>query len=563
MKKGIICLLAIFSFPFCSALLNAQAPGSLPVVITSQATNLSSTTAQLNAKVLPNDTGTFVWFQYGTTIAMPDTAVPGPSVLNGPNYQTIDVALSGLLPNTFYYYTLNAKNGYGTVSGNLQQLYTTDCEIPNCDFEIWDSTLIDQPVGWHSVGNITRVPSYNGTNAVQITGNIYSGDAEIILGTPSQQGIGVVGGIPFAARPDSLIFYAKYNIVYPDTAAIFLLFKRGGNFIDQFQASITGNSGGNFVRLSYPIIYADTTMPDSLVMAVMNSTAPMDSGNINTVLTVDDISFSGTNILLPDWNFEQWDTLVKLQPASWYSDAYGSVLGGPLVQRVSDCVSGHYAVRMQGARSNAINLLSGPSSRWATGLNGPAFPIAGRHATLDFYLKYLPQPGDSFAINLSFFYHGSGISANPTYFIDTPCYSYTPISIPIGYIPGNTEIPDSAFLNFQIGSNNGWDTSVVYIDNMSFDGFKPIITPTGLIPILPFTSFYIFPNPASSYININTPSAGKKDIALYDMQGTLLMSVNFTGTSYHLDITPLPDAIYLIQVRDAERVETQKVAVVR
>jgi len=533
---------------------------NLPLVTTDQATMVSSSAAVINGQVVPNSAASTVWFQYGPTADMTDTI--GTQTLSGNGTLFVSAGLTGLLPNTFYYYRLNAVNTGGTVLGNRQQLYTTDCEIPNCDFEVWDTTYYEQPVGWHAVGNITRVPGYNGTSAVRITGNNYTGDAEIILGTPVQ-GSSVVGGIPFAARPDSLVFYAKYNIVYPDTASILLLFKKNGVFIDQFTAPVTGSSGGSFVRLSYPISYANGTMPDSLIMGVFNSSAPADTGNANTVITVDDISFTGTNITIPDWNFEQWDTLMKEQPASWYSDAYGSAFGSTtLLQKSADRVSGHYAIRLQGAQGNAVSLTAGPSSRFESTQNKPVFPIAGKHTSLNFYLKYMPYGGDSLYINLALFYHGISIAYNTVFFIDTTYLTYTPISIPIIYTD-TTSIPDSAFLSFQIGSVRGWDTSVAYIDNLSFDGFKPVINPTAIKNEIQTDMFEIFPNPAASVIHITARAGERKALQLYNLHGELLFTDYFNGSNYDLSVGNLPEAVYLLRMTDDNSFQSKPITVIR
>ena len=533
---------------------------NLPLVTTDQATAVSSTAAVINGQVVPNSAAATVWFQYGTTAAMTDTI--GTQTLSGSNSQSLSAGLAGLLPNTFYYYRLNATNTGGTIFGNRQQLYTTDCEIPNCDFEVWDTTYYEQPVGWYAVGSITRVPGYNGTSAVRITGNNYTGDAEIVLGTPVS-GSGVAGGIPFAARPDSLVFYAKYNIVYPDTASILLLFKKNGVFIDQFTAPVTGSSGGSFVRLSYPITYANGTMPDSLIMGVFNSSAPADTGNANTVITVDDISFTGTNLTVPNWNFEQWDTLMKEQPASWYSDAYGSAFGSTtLLQKSTDRVSGHYAIRLQGAQGNAISLTAGPSSRFESTQNRPVFPIAGKHTSLNFYLKYMPYNGDSLYINLALFYHGVQIANNFIFYIDTTYLAYTPVAIPIIY-SDTTFIPDSAFLSFQVGSLRGSDTSVAYIDNLSFDGFKPIINPSAIKNETTTDIFDIFPSPASSIIHINTASVEGKTLQLYNLQGGLLFIDHFNGSNYDLMVGNLPEAVYLVRMTDSNGFQSKLITVIR
>lgn len=116
-----------------------------PSVVTQAATSITGTTATLNATVNPQGGDTSAYFLYGTNSALTSntTKVPlaGLSLGTGTTDQTVAEPVSGLSPNTTYYYEIVAANTGGTSTGNILNFTTT-------------AQTVTQPV-------ITSVPASN------------------------------------------------------------------------------------------------------------------------------------------------------------------------------------------------------------------------------------------------------------------------------------------------------------------------------------------------------------------------------------------------------------------
>ena len=90
---------------------------SAPEVGELQATNITATTATISARINPLSSATTARFEYGPTPALGQT-VDSVSILNGFIADSMSAPLTGLLPDTLYYYLVNATNSSGTtVSG--------------------------------------------------------------------------------------------------------------------------------------------------------------------------------------------------------------------------------------------------------------------------------------------------------------------------------------------------------------------------------------------------------------------------------------------------------------
>ena len=102
--------------------------GSAPSVGTDSATNISTTSAVLNATVNPNGAGTTYYFQYGTSTAY-GLATNGSSISAGSTSSQVSVTVTGLSPGTTYLFRVVATNSIGTTAGEGVTLTTptTSC----------------------------------------------------------------------------------------------------------------------------------------------------------------------------------------------------------------------------------------------------------------------------------------------------------------------------------------------------------------------------------------------------------------------------------------------------
>ncbi len=94
-----------------------------PTVQTTNAGEVSTTTAKLHGEVNPKGVATIYWFEYGTGFGLGRaTAV---SSIDAANTSIgVSATLSSLSSSTTYYYRLNAQNAYGTVNGSIS-VFTT------------------------------------------------------------------------------------------------------------------------------------------------------------------------------------------------------------------------------------------------------------------------------------------------------------------------------------------------------------------------------------------------------------------------------------------------------
>jgi phosphodiesterase/alkaline phosphatase D-like protein len=103
--------------------ITAEAPSTPPSAVTGSAVK-STTTATLNGTVNPNGVNTVSWFQYGkTTVLGTETGYNGTSSSSTSNI-SVSNSISGLDPNTTYYYRLAAKSNAGTTYGDTKTFKT-------------------------------------------------------------------------------------------------------------------------------------------------------------------------------------------------------------------------------------------------------------------------------------------------------------------------------------------------------------------------------------------------------------------------------------------------------
>ena len=93
-----------------------------PVVITSPATNVTSSSATLNGSVDPHGLTTNVHFQYGTTTSYGHTTANQSKT--GNTYQNVSANISGLTASTTYHFRIMATNSAGSTHG-ADRVFTT------------------------------------------------------------------------------------------------------------------------------------------------------------------------------------------------------------------------------------------------------------------------------------------------------------------------------------------------------------------------------------------------------------------------------------------------------
>jgi ELWxxDGT repeat protein len=112
------------------------------------ATSVTSSSAVLNGSAAATGSILEAHFEYGTTFAYGQSAsVPPPQLRAG--FQAVSVAISGLIPNTRYYYRLSASDATGTVCSEEGSFVTVSAEL-----EAWRERYFGSPANHGQGANL-------------------------------------------------------------------------------------------------------------------------------------------------------------------------------------------------------------------------------------------------------------------------------------------------------------------------------------------------------------------------------------------------------------------------
>jgi len=100
-----------------------------PIVTTTAAGSVTSTTATLNGTVNANGASTAVTFKYGLTTAYGLTIAGTPSPVTGNTVTPVSAGVTGLLPGNTYHYCASGTNSQGSIDGN-DMTFTTPPILP-------------------------------------------------------------------------------------------------------------------------------------------------------------------------------------------------------------------------------------------------------------------------------------------------------------------------------------------------------------------------------------------------------------------------------------------------
>ena len=219
--------------------------------------------------------------------------------------------INNLSPNTPYYVRAYAINSVDTSYGN-EISFTTKQLItgtPNLDFETWvkDKNNRDSASYWTSntslqfVTKATAAADRNGGTAgialatFSITNiGIFPGVAVYGIGNNAQVSqAGIKGGMPYSARNDSLICYAKYITSSAlDSGAVIALFTKWNtttNLTDTIGEVGITEFTSSMKRYAAPIEWSSNQTPDSVVFLLASSIDIAKAAGGSKIF-VDDIS---------------------------------------------------------------------------------------------------------------------------------------------------------------------------------------------------------------------------------------------------------------------------------
>ncbi|MEI6349337.1 MAG: T9SS type A sorting domain-containing protein [Bacteroidota bacterium] len=506
------------------------------------ATEILLNGARLNGIIFADGMSTDIKFEYGNTTAYGNEISATPNSSSDTISVNASAIISGLTAQTMYHYRIKGINNQTTNYGNDLQFFTGYPEIPNFDFEMWDTIANNLPNNYNqTIGNITKYsPGCNGNFAVKIQNTSDGGLGAIAIGNI---GDGVfLGGVPFNARPDSMVACFNYNIDISDTAWIALLFKKNGVLFPKKILKIVGSSGGNFIDLKFPITYESTDIPDSLIMVIASSNFNQNFHIPSNWLIIDDIRFTGTTVNIPNHDFELWQDNFVVNLTDWNYDRKGVIPVDTTTSTLyltSDAQYNNFGVKLKTVyRPDGRSLV-----KLFTGNNNTnKIPVTSIHNSLTGYYKFFPENNDTMSVSILMFKNGIQVGRGD-FSQNQTTSNYAPFVINIDYY-SSSEIPDSTSINIQAFNSGGRPrgNSVLYVDNLNFDGFLSGVKETPLMVTPNDFNFNICPNPFSDNATVSFTLNNDEHVILrlFDLSGkqiSLLANRKYSSGNHTLNFS--------------------------
>jgi hypothetical protein len=96
-----------------------------------------------------------------------------------------------------------------------------------------------------------------------------------------------------------------------------------------------------------------------------------------------------------------------------------------------------------------------------------------------------------------------------------------------------------------------------YFDDFTLAG--PAENTTAISDLMSNTSLQVYPNPAKDYVMVKSTDC-INEIAVYSISGAVQKKVLVNSDNYKLDISPLPNGIYIVAIRNSKGVVNKKIS---
>jgi len=255
--------------------------------------------------------------------------------------------------------------------------------------------------------------------------------------------------------------------------------------------------------------------------------------------------------VFPNFSFENW---TGAEADGWNSN---NVVGltTPITQS-ADAHSGNFAVKGEVTNYNTWTAPNFGS------YSGSLFEINQNYTTLNFYYKFNKLNNDVIIVTAQL----NTATGYPAGFILTKitdaASTYTPIAIPITYLPGDSAASEMGIL---IGIqdtvlNTATAGSYFIFDDFSLGGFTALDVEEN---IFAEENVKIFSNPANDFISFSVPEKNPSNtISVTDLTGKQIVK-SFVSKTSRTDIpsTELADGIYFINIQNGENMRVKKIVV--
>ncbi len=181
-------------------------------------------------------------------------------------------------------------------------------QIPNLDFEMWNTVNVDQPDNWSTYSvNLVQggFPDYiekttdmhMGNHALKITTQEINHDNKTDYAVSVSNGIKnpaqgqgqpeYIGGTPFTNQTDTLTGYYKYIPINSDSATVTVQLKNQGNNLAYVVKQLP--AAGSFTYFEIP--FSGNSAPDSILITLYSSSWPYTHSDSGSVVIFDDLQF--------------------------------------------------------------------------------------------------------------------------------------------------------------------------------------------------------------------------------------------------------------------------------
>ncbi len=448
--------------------------------------------------------------------------------------------------------------------------------LPNPSFDFWSTSILwSNPDQYqtsnlqsylnYSVATVVKSPAAHGGLFCAMLRTEQEALGMISFGIPGNEGF--LDPLPFTGIPDSIVFWANYDIADGDLATFVVMLQLNGVMVGNTYITLTSSSNG-YVRISSAIIYLTDDMPNELGFTAFNTSS--DNPQPSSILFLDDIEFiysAQEGQSFPNGDFESWTDQSIDIPDGWHS-SNEFIIDNPSVSPSPDAVSG-LSARIEsvpipfskGDNFGFIILEELDSQNCGDGtmvLNGIDIPIG-----INGMYKYLPavESNDSASVYLGYeFYDSANDSCGYRLewlekLPEASEWTSFSVSIPFEIYSQwcfSPQFPDYFAVGFvstivYIDAENqptGPQGSVLFIDELNLieDTCWPVLEQDKL-------AFEIFPNPASDKLRLsNLSSNGVNEIALFNALGQLMSSFKCNGSNKEIDISNFPEGQYFVRV---------------
>lgn len=290
-----------------------------------------------------------------------------------------------------------------------------------------------------------------------------------------------------------------------------------------------------------------------------------------------------TNAQIPNYEFEIWENYpdpgnpnnVYPKPDKWIGllPTSPSTYSFSIVKNLDNYPpgTGQYSMLIKSDVANGVDGVAFSYDSLPPGISWqnipPAFPINYRPTSLFLYYKYLPTNGDSMRVVCEFYKNGF-IIGGFDYKSPQIVLSWTQLEIPISY--NTSDVPDSATIILSTFCEIQHDSSMLYVDNLSFD--NPITSvDEGRVPLPKnFALMQNYPNPFNpmTTIKYSVSEISLVTIKVYNVLGkevaTLLDEEKSPGDyAIKFNANDLPSGIYYYQMRTNSFKDTKKLILIK